>query len=65
MASLQRGCPTHLYLAALRLLFGQPLASGRKEGGKGEKGLNPARGDQKIAETTAGSGGAGRGASVS
>lgn len=32
---------------ALRLLFAQPLAAGREE--RGEKGLNPARGDQQSA----------------
>lgn len=46
----------HLCPAALRLLFAQPLASEREEEGKGEKGLNPARGDQKSAGTTAGGG---------
>lgn len=41
------GARPHPCPAALRLLFAQPLAAGREE--RGEKGLNPARGDQQSA----------------
>lgn len=53
-AGRRAAAEAHLCPAALRLLFAQTLASGREEEGKGEKGLNPARGDQKSAGTAAG-----------